>query len=467
MGSRAGLIALVVVLALVGGLAFWLMGDDPSSAIDTEAVVRPERPDTQSSGGLTIDAEGKGPEPLTPIVTNAEQLETVDSIVDPDLLDGATVFGRVTYQDDAPAADIDVQLFDHVGEFYDSIYTEDDGTYVLEAGEALAPGWSVMIESPDYEEGDKIFAFGPTAARHGSAHAPGDPPVRIDLQLLQAPRINGRVFDAVTLEAVELAEISIVSTHAAWLDEWQDQFTDEAGYYEMSITNLPPDGLLLWCYGDFQQPGAVGPLTLEPGQSYTYDFHLQPQRSLKGVVYDERTREPLEDADISVLPLHPEFEDPDGWDSSGDDGSFEIEPTETPFELLTLYVNHFDYAPQIIEKPGAEWPAKIEIFLRPTQTLKGKVLGGPDRVPVDGATISAVLTTAHGLLLEDEMDEELTDSDGSFVLPLTSVPTRQGRFMVSADGYYPYQVSLKDLVGGGFDQKLDVTIVLDPLVEDD
>lgn len=464
MGSRA-VLALALVVVLVGGITLWLM-EDGGGAVDTDTITPAERVETPDIPATTA-GDGQAAPLVTGVDEQPEQIEIEQPLVDLDLLEDATVYGLVTFEDGSPAPDIDVQLFDHAGEFFDSTFTEDDGTYVLEAGEPLGAGWSVMTESPDYEETDKLYALGPSVHRHPTAHAPGQPPVRVDLEVLQAPRINGRVFDALTGEAIELAEISVVSTKPGWIDEWQDQFTDEGGYYEMSITNLPPDGLLVWCYGDDQQPGAVGPLELLPGQTYTYDFSLPPVRSLTGVVLDRLTLDPIGDADVMVLPLHPEYEDPDGWDSTFDDGTFEIEPTETPFDMMTLYVRHLDYGPVIVPPPAGGWGSEVEILMPPARTLKGTVLSAAGRAPVDGALVTAMLTTVSGLLFEDELDEELCEEDGTFEVVLENVAPSQGVVMVSADGFYPFRADLEDLVGGSGDwTERTVTIVLDPLPEE-
>lgn len=463
MGSRAGLLALAVVLALVGGIAYWLTSDEPS-AVDADPVVRPapvERP-AAADPERVEDVPDRLPSPVDDV--EPVPFAAPDLIVDPDLLEGATVYGLVTYSDGTPAPDVDVSLFDHLGEFYDSIFSDDDGSYVLEAGDALAPGWAVMTESPDYEETDKLHALGPTVHRHPAGHAPGDPPVRVDLEIVPAPRINGRVLDAVSGEAIELAEISVVSTKPGWIDEWQDQFTDEGGWYEMSITNLPPDGLLIWCWGDDQQPGAVGPLDLEPGRTYTFDFRLPLQRELTGTVLDARTRDPVDGADVMALPLHPEYEDPDAWDSTFEDGTFELAPSETPFDKLWLYVLHDDYAPRVIAPPADGWGDDVVVELQPAQTLTGRVVSAAGRRPIDGAYVSVMLKSVTGLLFEDEYDEELTDDDGAFELPLAAVPVSQGVVVVTADGFYPFRAEFDELVGDetGWTER-DVTIVLEPL----
>ncbi|RKY22486.1 MAG: hypothetical protein DRQ55_00885 [Planctomycetota bacterium] len=452
-------LALVLGLVAVAALLWGLQIFDQAS--EFEGAGEPVRVGETTDGrtqlpGRGPDGDAQAAAPVERLSARPAALEAVDLGYGSDT-DLAVIVGRVVDSSEAPLPDIEVNLYDESGEYLDSALSEDDGTFLLEWDEPLLAGWALGTEPDAAADPDDPASLGPATYVHPVDLLPGAKPAECLLVLLTAPRIEGVVFAADTREPCAWADIELVSTHPAWIDEFQDTFTEEDGSFGLSVVDLPSTKLLLRVLDEDDRVSLIGPFDLSPGEVRWLEIPLRDPRIITGRLLDARTGAGLENGEVVVLPLHEAFETGDSWDLSFDDGSFTLESIESPPEITWIYAEAEDHGPALVQVPRGR--SEVDIRLSPVASLLGRVLDDED-APVEGAMVRALLAGPDGRLYEDYEDVAFTDEDGSFELDLELVPVDAAVLIIEGDDHVRLRRALSELtpVGMGGETRFEITI---------
>lgn len=374
----------------------------------------------------------------------------------------AVVFGRVVDALAQPMGDVEVNLHDDLGEYLDSAISEEDGSFLIEWDEPLVAGWSLGTEPDAAADPEDPTSLGPVSYVHPADLVPGDPAVEVVLTLTRAPRLAGVVLDGLTREPVEFADVELVSLNTAWLEEFQDTFTEEDGTFAISLVDLPPSRLLLRVLDD-DRVALIGPLDLAPGEERWLEILLHAPRTITGHLLDSRTGAPLENGEVQVLPLHDAFDNGDAWDLSYEDGNFTIEFVENPPEQTWIYAEAENHGPALVQMPRGR--DELDLRLGPVGLLFGRVTvgEGEDAEPVEGAMVRAILRGPGGRLIEDYEDVAFTDADGRYELEFDLVPPSAAELIVEGDDTVVFRSPLSALTAVSLAGATELDVTLRPL----
>lgn len=435
------LAGVVVVLAAVA--AFWLGGAGGDDAASTLPVVAEQTP--ESAGDL--------PPPVAPPESDrlASRIETAPrgAPAPPPAIDTdepVLVIGWVEDVRGERLPDIEVNLYDDVGDFLDSIDTDEDGAFAFAWDEPLTAGWSVTTEPDAFSDGFSPGATVPAVHVHDAPAIPGEPPVEVRLVLAPAPRIEGFVFDAETRQPIELADVEAVCTVAAWMDEFQDTFTEEDGTFVLPLVDIPAQGVVLKITDDEDRFAIFGPLDLTPGEVRYLEVPLAAAPILTGTVVSARDGSPVDGAEVTLLPVHAMLDSGEAWDVTFEDGSFEIDPVEAPADRILLYTYADGFGPAVTHVPNTREP--VTVRLGPPVEVRGTLTEKGTGQPVPDAVVRFVLAGPGGLV-DDYEDTEMSDDDGTFALLLEMVPPEAAVLIVESDDHVRFRAELSDLVATG------------------
>lgn len=462
--SRAIVGGGLLLLVIVGGL-IWALGGDDAPADPGPRATTGDAPATAPDGAL--------PKPISGAVGNQpEQLEPTDLLPDDQAaaelesdapLSTILAVGRVVDAAGEPLADMEVNLYDALGEYTDSEVSDADGRFEFHSDEPLVGGWSLGTEPDLYSDQDDPASLAPAHHTVTARWVPGNPPAQVELVIRRAPRIEGRVVDDATGQPVDFADVELVSTLPGVVDAWQDTFTEEDGTFAMSVVDIPFQQLVLRGVddsGDESRVAILGPFDMQPGETRYVELRTSAGFDLTGVVRD-LTGNPVDGAEVYLLPLHPDFEYAQDYDVTLDDGVFRlagIPPGDAP---LMLYCAADGYAPAMIRP--AEPRAPVDILLTGLVSIEGTVLDSASGSPIDGADLTFVLRGPGGLL-DDFEDYGFSDTDGSYSVPLEFVAPNACEVFVEADGFVTGRFDLADMapVENGW-LRYEIDFRLDPL----
>ncbi|GJM20991.1 MAG: hypothetical protein DHS20C15_09060 [Planctomycetota bacterium] len=455
--STAVLAGAVLLIGLIGGLIWVLQGDATESPgpeptnVDPVAVVGdPELPTPAGS------ASDKQP----------EALETSGLL--PDSLAGDTeaelstllAVGQVLDANGQPLHDIEVNLYDSLGDYTDSVSTDESGAFALHSPDALVGGWALATEPDVFSDQDDPNSIAPAVHVVDERWVPGDPPVQVDLVLYRAPRLIGRVLDARTGKGIDFADVELVSTLPSFIADYQDTFTEEDGSFALSIVDMPYTNLVLRATDDDDQVAMIGPFDMQPGEERYIELRVSAGYDIHGVV---RTLSgtPVNGADVMLLPLHPDLEFTDDWDVTLEDGEFTFRDINLGADQVLIYAQADDYGPVIVRP--IEPRAPVDILLGGLVAVEGKVLSASSGEPIDGADLTFTLRGPSGLV-DDYEDYCFTEIDGSFEVLLEMVPVEATELLVEAEDHVTKSFNLADLapVNNGW-ERYEIEVRLEPL----
>ncbi len=457
--SAAPLVLGAAAILLIAFGVFWMLDDAPpdegSSAVPRVVDGDRDAGDVPTPMDLP-EVDRQEPTPIRNTVDQPTPPITEDSSWEEPLV----VTGWVEDPTEKRLPDVEVNLFDDLGDYLDSVYTDAEGRFAFYSEEGLPPGWGVGTE-PELLDPDDPTALVPAFHQHATAVLPGQTPVQVKLVMSRPPRIEGKVYDAETLEPVELADVEVVAMAPAWLAEFQDAYTDEAGFYSMNLVDVPREDIILRVSDDEDRYQIVGPFSLQPGEVRVIDVGLTEPQTLEGVVLDAADGTPVGGAEVTVLPAHLEFEGADAWDITDDEGGFYIDDVGTPLDRVWLLVAEDEYGPALVHVDDPRAP--VEVRLGEHVTVSGTVTDAETGDPVADAEVLFILSGPSGLL-DDYEDLDYTDEDGTFSILLEAVPPQGAVLIVESEDHVKYRVPLSELAPVELDlRSYDVAVSLRPI----
>jgi hypothetical protein len=452
---------LVAVLAIAIGV--WLMTSEKApeaapSAVTAATEHAPDQPvfstehDPAHAAPLTSDKPAV--KPIAPVVDGgADQTPIVAT-------------GKVSWAGGPLPADVDVVLYSVDGEELDSTTADANGQYALRWDEPLLAGWAVGTWGVSAKLGERSVDLTPDNVGPLPLHLPKEPPVAVDLVLGLAPRLVGNVHDRLTGAPLAMAMVNVGSLSRAWSMDTTSVMTDEQGNYELEIGELPLRGLMVWATADEHVAQMAGPQDLapaaQPDATLRFDFALEVAAPWRGRVVAASGGQPIEGATITLGSDYAALEDVADFEVTDQNGEFELDAPDMPAQgaWIHVYTDEDEYGAAFVRDAQPGQDLLIRLGLRPT--LTGRVLIGKDKpaaladvvVYFDGEPVDGM----NGL-----SDEERTEPDGSFTLPLQYSPLDSSRLRIEAIGCATWEARLADIMkGGGTELSVEVQLVETP-----
>jgi len=344
--------------------------------------------------------------------------------------------GRVDVDEDA---DTLVVLHDAMGEQRASTEPARDGAFTLHHARPLEAGWTVSAEVLD----DARLAADTTPPQ--PAHHPGEPPLVCTLRPAPAPRLLGRVSDAVAGHPLGQADVAVVTALAAWRDLPDETETARDGSYEILLSSFPPRALYAWVHAEGYQARLHGPFDVLPGEARIEDFRLHPATPLRGRVVSARSGHGLPDADVVLTSRRLVLAEDQVLATTGADGGFVLDAAGIPLQQALLHVRGADHEPALVPVPAG--PGPLEVALRAAYRVRGTVRDAVTGAPVPGVIVGIVPAFQWTWEDEVEADEAFTRADGSFETRPWLTPSDEAVVRVHTPGYLPYRARLETIGG--------------------
>lgn len=381
---------------------------------------------------------------------------TVDFVLHP----WYRIEGRVvSARDGTPVegADVEVRSLSPLFEDeWDDGETNEAGFYFIEDIEDLPrEGIDVWIESTDHAP----------MVKKNLTIPPGTDVLRVDFVLWETLTVKGVVVSAANHQPIEDAEISAASPDPEFIDDGEDELSDEDGSFELELDSIPYEDIFVLVSAD--DHGAVRVADVPPPNAQGVidigTIALPGGTTIAGVVVNKKTGAPVRGGDLSIYALGaPDGEDGEYCDSEllESDGRFELEleyATPGRCEVFIEADDHFPLRTQIDIPPGVS-RHDVRFEVEPVIRLRGVVRRKVDSSPVAGAKVR--------LLTSDETQESLVGraaADGTFVLELPSgEASRFGVVVEYIDKRFPFG-KLPNPAPGSVDLFQDFVVDLPPM----
>ncbi len=310
-------------------------------------------------------------------------------VIDFELRKWFTVEGRVVSAADGTAiADATVEirsLMPMYEDEWDDADTDENGFYRIEEIEDLPrEGFDVWADSASHVP----------MLKAGLSIDPSGDVLRIDFELWDALLVRGVVISGKTGQPIEDAEISVTSRDPEFLDDGEEELSNEDGSFEMELDAIPFDGIFVLVSAD-EHSGTVivsVPRPTSRGEVNLGDIILPEQVVLSGVVVNKSTGQPIQNGDISIYARGaPDLDEGDYTDSEFVDelGRFEISLEYTPRGPSEVYIEADGYFPlrTSLTVPPNVLRHEVRFEVEPVVILRGLVRRKADRSPVAGARV--------------------------------------------------------------------------------
>ncbi len=295
---------------------------------------------------------------------------------------GLTISGRVTDSSGKPLHGAKVWAFGSGETGYVSRRTETDeeGRYEI-----------VSLSSGSYKVRTRLKGY--SRERTEGVEPPAED---IDFVLSSGGRIAGRVLDRESGRSV--TRFRYMTDQAPYskkiLFKYGKEQVSEDGTFETKP--LDPGDYAVTVSADGYAPERVEGIEVESGKTVQVDIRLRPAASIKGEILNEKTRQPVPGARISLLK--PKEDDTFGFTTdtdllkephlSDETGSFRIDNLHKG--SFRLKVTHPDFADETeaveLKKEGEELTVKIAI--NKGRVVSGSVLDKNSSNPIAGANVS-------------------------------------------------------------------------------
>ena len=348
--------------------------------------------DGLGAGSYTIKASAKGYSPAQ--VDNVKLVE--DSEPEPLAIvlgAGLTITGRVTDASGEPLEGVRVSASGRGETGYSSSSANTDGEGRYEIGSLSAGKYKVRARLKGYSK-EKIEGIEPPA---------GD----VDFTLSSAGRIAGRVTGKERggiITRFRYATAREPFSRRTLFRRGRETFSED-GTFE--TRPLDPGSYAVIVRAEGYAPEKVEGIEVESGETANVEIKLAPETSIRGEVFDEKTRRPVTGARIALLlPKEGEFfgfafgeidllKEPV---LSNENGAFSI--GSLPAGRFSLKVTHPDYAEKKeavkLNKEGEE--VRVEIALAKGRAVSGIVVDKNSSAPIAGARVEIFSGADGGLL---------------------------------------------------------------------
>jgi len=330
-------------------------------------------------------------------------------------------------------ADVEVRSLSPLFEDeWDDGETNEAGYFVIEEIEDLPrEGIDVWVESAEYAP----------MVKQNLTLPDGTDVLRVDFALWETLTVKGVVVSGATNQPIEDAEISAASPDPEFIDDGEDELSDEDGSFELELDSVPFEGMFVLVSAE--EHGAIHVGNLPPpdgaGVINIGTVQLPAGTTIAGVIVNKKTGVPVQGGDISIYATNaPDRDEGEYVDSEliENDGRFEMTLEYAPPGTCEVYVEADDSFPlrQEIVIPAGVSRHEIRLEVEPVVRLRGVVRRKADNSPVAGAKVR--------LLTSDESEDSLVGraaADGSFIIELPAGETsRFGVVIEYIDKRFPY-----------------------------
>lgn len=393
------------------------------------------------------------------------------NIIEPARDEPLVLFGKVTIPGGVKLDGLEVELRDPAGELLASGDVNESGKYEVHFGRPLLPGWTAStawlgIVGPDGRALAEAAHFAPSFQRFVDLHKPTDPPAECNFTIMPPAAVEGKVVSKATGAPIAGATVVALPSMGPWKDATPEEVeTDEEGKFKLNLESLPLQEIYICCKaeGDEYQSTAVGPLELKSGETRPMDFQLEAAKLLKGIVVDDATGDPIDDATITLMPVEYSFASGFAFDRESSmtdkDGRFEVSSANVPLERAIVKIEAPGYAAAARAATAA---ACAEIRLGKPVVVQGKITDSAGK-PVVHVTIYFSLPhewTWSDLSISDFVK---SDGEGKFTLILQSTPIEDAVVYIDQEPFAPFLAPIKDIQSNTSNATTkEITIALQP-----
>ncbi len=335
--------------------------------------------------------------------------------------------------------------------------TDENGFYRIEDIEDLPrEGIDVFASSTDYSP--KVAA--------GLSLESGQDVMRVDFVLYEALTIVGVVVSARDGSPIEDAEISAASPDPEFIEDGEDEVSDEDGSFALELDSIPYDGMFVLVSADDHSPVRIQnlPNPDNEGVIRVGKIALPLRTTLVGIVKNSLSGAAVSGGDVSVYSRHaPDREDGDYTDGEliDETGRFEIELELAPPGEAEVLVDADGYFPLRVPLtiPGGVLRHEVVYEVEPVVRLIGFVRRTVDQTPVAGARVRV-------LSGDEALDEELVvraGANGAFQVELPSATARNLGIVIEYSNLRFSFGRLTDLPDANFEIRRDFTVDVPPL----
>jgi len=333
-----------------------------------------------------------------------------------------TIEGRVvSAADGKPVADATVEirsLLPMYEDDWDDADTDDNGFYRIEEIEDLPrDGFDVWVDSAGHA---------PMVKSGLSVPEDGDV-LRVDFELWPSLIIRGVIVSATDRSPIEDAEIAATSKDPEFVDDGEEELSDEDGSFELELDAVPYDGLFVLISAEEHSAVEIGNLP-RPSPTGVIDLgeiQLPNMVRLRGMVVNKQNGQPVKSGDITIYAVGaPEREDGDYTDSEFIDslGHFQIDLEYTPPGSAEAYVEAEGFFPlrTKLNIPKNVMEYELTFSVEPVLKLRGVVRRKVDGTPVGGARVRLLVPDGEAGASGDDWIVARTRANGLYMLELPS-----------------------------------------------
>ena len=265
---------------------------------------------------------------------------------------------------------------------------------------------------------------------------PGQEVLRVDFQLWEELLITGTVMSSITGQPIEDAEISIASRDPEFIDDGEDELSDEDGTFEVPIDTLPYEDLFVLISAEDHAAVLIDPVPQPTRQGVIAlgTIALGQSVTLRGVVRNGRTGAAVQGGDVYIYAATaPDRDDGDYVDTETIDshGRFEAILEYCPAQGAEIFIDADGHEPtrMTLDIPQNVLQHEVVLDVEPIIMLRGTVRRKANNQPVPGAGVRVLVGAASS-------DEPFARcrADGSYRVALPAGDTTSYSVVIEAGG---------------------------------
>ena len=329
-----------------------------------------------------------------------------------------TIEGRVISMDGKAVDDATVEirsLLPMYEDDWDDGDTDGNGFYRIEEIEDLPrTGFDVWVTSSGYIPLVK-----------SNLSVPEDSDVlRVDFEVYPSLVISGVVVSATDRRPIEDAEIAVTSKDPEFVDDGEEEITEEDGTFQMELDTVPYEGLFILIAAEGHSAVEIKnvPAPTAKGEIFLGEIMMPQVVRVTGVVVNKMDGRPVPGGDITIYARGaPDLNDGDYCDCEfiNELGRFEVDLEMTPPQSAEVYVEADGFFPlrKRLDIPPGALQQEIRLEVEPMLKLRGVVRRKADGTPVAGARVR--LIAPDGTVNRESMVAR-TRANGLYLIDLPS-----------------------------------------------